>query len=188
MDFSYRPCAGDRIFVQSFQGPVDVSEPTFLRPEAFPRNRFIVDECVANLASKLRMLGCDAIADRRWSDLEIARISAAEKRVVLTRDRGLLKRKEVIWGRFIRSTDPRTQIREVIHSFAVDSGPFVFSRCLSCNGELKEVSKADILDRLEPKTILYFDDFSQCSQCKKIYWEGCHYEKMQADLSELGIR
>lgn len=185
VDFSYRPQAGDRIFVQALKGPVDVSRPTLLRPEAFLKNHFIVDECVANLASKLRMLGCNAIADRRWTDLQIAQISAAEKRVILTRDRGLLKRKEVVWGRFIRSTDPREQIKEVIHFFALENQPQAFTRCMACNGELKSVSKAEILDRLEPKTILYFDQFSQCSNCEKIYWEGCHYEKMQADLKEL---
>ncbi len=185
VDFSYRPENGDRIQVQPLEGPINVAIPTKLRPQAFRQKHFIVDECVANLASKLRMLGCDAITNRQWSDLEIAQISAAEKRILLTRDRGLLKRKEVAWGRFIRSTDPKEQLKEVIRFFGLENEQKAFTRCLACNGELVEVSKAEILHRLEPKTILYFNQFSQCSNCKKIYWEGCHFEKMQASLRKL---
>lgn len=185
VDFSYRPQNGDHIYVQALKGPVDVSKPTLLRTKAFHKNHFIVDECVANLASKLRMLGCDAIANRKWTDLQIAQISASEKRVILTRDRGLLKRKEVVWGRFVRSTDPKEQIKEVVHFFGLENQPLAFTRCMACNGELKPVSKADVLEKLEPKTILYFHEFSQCSSCMKIYWEGCHFEKMQADLKNL---
>lgn len=185
VDFSFKPIGGELIFVDSLKGPVNVSVPTLLRPIPFPKEKFIVDECVANLAPKLRMLGCDAIADRKWMDPEIAQISAAEKRTLLTRDRGLLKRKEVIWGKFIRSTDPKEQIKEVMQFFGLSNLPMAFTRCLSCNGELEMVAKEDIWHLLEPKTKLYFEDFSRCSKCQKIYWEGCHYDRMQQDLKNL---
>jgi uncharacterized protein with PIN domain len=185
VDFSYQPKAGDRIEVHSLLGPVDVTKPSRLRPEPFRAQHFIVDECVANLAPKLRMLGCDAIADRRWDDKQIAEISAQEKRILLTRDRGLLKRKEAVWGYFLRSTDPKEQIREVIQFFGLSTDLKAFSRCMACNGILQEIEKSAILDQLEPKTRLYFKDFSQCSSCGKIYWEGCHFEKMQKTLLEM---
>jgi uncharacterized protein len=47
------------------------------------------------------------------------------------------------------------------------------------------VEKEKILKRLEPKTILYFDDFFVCSDCGNIYWKGSHYDQMNETLENL---
>lgn len=185
VDFSYRPRKTDHFIIETLKGPVDVTKPTLLRDQAFPANTFIVDECVANLAPKLRMLGCDVISDRIHDDQDIARISFDEKRVVLTRDRGLLMRKEVIWGHYIRTKTPDEQLREVIDFFSIRPLQNALQRCLVCNGILERVDKNEILEFIGPKTRLYYDDFSRCQKCKKIYWEGSHFEKMQKNLTEL---
>jgi uncharacterized protein with PIN domain len=53
-----------------------------------------------------------------------------------------------------------------------------FHRCLRCNHPLEPVSKEMILDRLEPLTKQYFDEFRICLSCQQIYWKGSHYERM----------
>lgn len=183
--FSYRPVAEDCIYIRLLDGPVDVSQPTLLRPLAYKPNRYIVDECVASLAPKLRMLGCDVVSDRNLDDQDIAEISSHDQRIVLTRDRGLLMRKEVVWGHYVRAQNPLEQIKEIIHKFAVFPLDNALQRCLVCNGPLVSVAKAEILHLLEPKTQQYFDDFSQCSQCHKVYWEGSHFDKMRKTLEDL---
>ena len=53
-----------------------------------------------------------------------------------------------------------------------------FSRCLRCNTVLRPVAKERVIDRLEPLTKKYYNDFKQCKSCEKIYWRGSHHEKM----------
>jgi len=185
VDFFYRPQEEDSIFVELLEKPVDVKKPTFLRPEAYPDIRFIVDECVASLAPQLRMLGWDTLLDQKWDDPLIAQISATEKRIVLTRDRGLLMRKEIVWGRYIRSIDPQEQIREVMQFYGIGKLENALQRCLVCNGILEPVKKEEISQELAPKTRQFYEDFSRCNGCGRIYWEGSHFGKMQEKLSQL---
>jgi hypothetical protein len=131
------------------------------------------------------MLGCDVVADRSLNDQDIAEVSAREQRVVLTRDRGLLMRKEVVWGRFVRGKNPQEQLREVIQFFNIRPLENAMQRCLVCNGRLEAVAKEDILHLIEPKTVHFYNEFSQCVQCRKVYWEGSHFDKMKQSLEEL---
>jgi len=185
VDFSYKPQPADEIFVEALLGPVDVTKPTNLRALPYPAYRFIVDECVKNLAAKLRMIGCDVVSESRFNDRQIVEISAVEKRVILTRDRGLLKRKDAVWGRLIRNTDSEEQFKEVIHFFGLSQLPQALTTCLVCNGKITSVRKDEVLHLIGPKTRLYYDEFSRCDQCGKIYWEGSHYTKMKENLKEL---
>jgi uncharacterized protein with PIN domain len=131
------------------------------------------------------MLGCDILCDRRLNDKDIAMISAAEGRTVLTRDRGLLMRKEVAWGYFIRGANSLEQWQEVVRVFAIPLLPQAFHRCLSCNGLLRSVEKDEVWESLEPKTRLYYSDFSRCDQCGKVFWEGSNYQRMRKSISGL---
>lgn len=45
------------------------------------------------------------------------------------------------------------------------------------------MAKADILDRLQPKTRRYYDAFWRCAACGQIYWRGSHVQQMQAVLA-----
>lgn len=167
--------------------PVDVTQPTPLRPEPLPKLRFVVDENVGRLAGLLRMLGFDAVYDRLWDDERIAEMAQDEKRVVLTRDRALLKRSQVVYGRLVRAPRPWDQLAEVVSFFGVESAPALFKRCIRCNGILEPVDKKDILDRLEPKTKKYFNEFNRCPDCGRIYWRGSHFEKMIRFMKNLKI-
>lgn len=166
--------------------PVDVTAPSLLRPP-LSRLAFVVDENVAGLVPLLRALGIDAAYDRTWDDQYIARLAEEEQRVVLTRDRALLKRSRVHHGRLIRTQNVDGQLLEVLNHFVIRDAASPFTRCLRCNVLTSPVNKADILDRLEPKTRIHYHSFRQCPACDRLFWRGSHHEKLVARFRSLGI-
>ncbi len=187
VDFGHVLEPGQIVRAEPAAPPVDVTVPTLLRPRALPGLRFLVDENVAKLAPLLRALGFDAVHDRRSGDARIARLAADEGRVVLSRDRALLKRSAITWGRLIRAAMPLEQLVEVLDLFGARKAPAPFSRCLRCNAELAAVDKREVLHRLEPKTRLYYDEFRLCPVCRRIYWRGSHQEHMRGSLLRAGV-
>ncbi|QJB58234.1 Mut7-C RNAse domain-containing protein [Pseudodesulfovibrio sp. zrk46] len=189
-DFSLQLIPGTQITFlpanQSSNYPVDVTQATLLRP---PLNalRFLVDENVAGLAPLLRALGFDTAYHRTWDDAYIAVLAAKEERVVLSRDRALLKRSAIVYGRLIRSQIVDDQLVEVLSHFSTPMILKPFSRCLRCNVVTTPVNKEDIVHLLEPKTRLHFNMFRRCSACKRIYWRGSHHEKLIERFERLGI-
>jgi hypothetical protein len=184
-DFGHLLAPGERVDVFPANPPVDVAVPTLLRPEGYPRGRFLVDVNVNKLATLLRLLGFDAAGADSRPDARVAESAAAEKRVLLSRDKALLRRKNVFHGRLIRSAEPEGQLRETLAFFGL-APPYVpFKRCLRCNLPLTPVSKQDVLSRLLPKTKRYFDEFHICPGCNRIYWPGSHHDKMLMWLEEL---
>ena len=140
--------------------------------------RFLLDNHLGRLAAYLRMLGFDCLYHRDYSDEELAELLLLEERILLTRDRRLLMRKAVLYGYCPRSLDSLQQLTEVIQRFDLAKQIKPFHRCLRCNHSLEPVSKEAVVDRLEPLTKIYFDEFQICSNCKQIYWKGSHYERM----------
>lgn len=141
--------------------------------------RFTLDGHLGRLTAYLRMLGFDCVYQSDYDDDQLAAIAAQENRILLTRDRRLLMRKIVEYGYCLRSLDSIEQLVEVIRRFELAKRTVPFHRCLRCNHPLEPVAKHAILDRLEPLTKLYFDEFRICPECKQIYWKGSHYERMQ---------
>ena len=178
---------GDRVEVFPGEPPVDVTQPTLLRPHALRELRFVVDENVAGLAPLLRGLGFDAAYERTWDDAHIAALARDEGRVVLSRDRALLKRADVQWGRLVRANHPEEQLLEVSNFFYSPSKMRPFTRCLRCNVELRPVEKSMVLHRLEPKTRKHYDEFSVCTYCGRVYWQGSHQSHMLSRYRRLGL-
>ena len=141
--------------------------------------RLVLDCHLGKLTAHLRMLGFDCLYENDFDDPDMADIVHAETRILLTRDRRLLMRKLVEHGYCLRSLDPLEQLKEIIQRFDLLEKILPFHRCLHCNHPLEGVEKEKILDRLEPLTIQYFDEFHTCPACGQIYWKGSHYEQMQ---------
>lgn len=162
---------GDQLRVRpaafSDDGSAPVSEPCF-----------VLDGHLGRLASHLRMLGLDCLYRNDYEDEELARISVEQGRVLLTRDRRLLMRKIVIQGYLLRSLDSTEQLHEVVGLYRLERWVKPFQRCLRCNHPLEPISKEAVLERLEPLTRKYFDEFRICPDCNQIYWKGSHYERM----------
>jgi uncharacterized protein len=179
--FSHRPAAGDRIAVYPMFETLDIGPIARLRPEPLRDPRFVVDVHLGRLARLLRLVGFDA----RWaSDLDddaLASIGQTERRIVLTRDRGLLKRRRVSHGLFVRSDQPVEQVVDVLRRLDLGARLAPFTRCMRCGGALAPVPKAEVLDRLEPRTREHVDEFHRCAACGHLYWQGSHHPQL-ADL------
>jgi uncharacterized protein with PIN domain len=186
VDFSHVPHGPGRVTVTGIKAPFDVTVPTRLRPRPLKNIRFVVDVNVGKLAVLLRMSGIDAATVSPEADETLARVAEVEGRVVLSRDVGLFKRRQITHGRYIRSTHPDDQAREVIAFFGLAGRFRPFSRCLRCNVRLKAVDKKAVLSRLEPKTRKYFNRFNICPGCSRVYWQGSHHEEMRKRLRNWG--
>ncbi|MGX1132796.1 uncharacterized protein with PIN domain [Streptomyces glaucescens] len=151
------------------------------RPQRVPGAplRFLLDVHLGTLARRLRLLGVDtAYESTDIGDPALAARSAAEQRVMLSRDRGLLRRRELWAGAYVYSTRPEDQLHDVLDRFAPELRPW--TRCTACNGLLKEATKEEVADRLEAGTQRTYDVFAQCRACGRAYWKGAHHEQLEA--------
>ncbi|MBN1220287.1 MAG: Mut7-C ubiquitin/RNAse domain-containing protein [Anaerolineae bacterium] len=179
VDFSYLVQDGDRISVYPVFESLDIGPLMRVRPQPLRETRFVLDVHLGRLATYLRMFGFDTLYRNNYDDDELARVSSEEGRILLTRDRGLLKRSIVTHGYCLRTTNPREQLVEILRRFDLFEAVRPFQRCLHCNGLLQPVNKADIGHRLLPKTRQYYDEFRRCPTCDRLYWKGTHYQRMQ---------
>jgi uncharacterized protein with PIN domain len=178
--FSRMVADGDRISAYPVFESLDVSPVTRLRPEPLRETRFLLDVNIGRLAPLLRLLGFDASFPGHMDDGALVARSVDEGRILLTRDRDLLKRRALARGLWIRSQVPREQAREVLERLDLMRSVRPFTLCARCSGRLEEVDKASILDRLEPLTRMYYDEFRICPECGQIYWKGSHFEALSA--------
>lgn len=175
----------DRVAVYPMFESVDITPLVRLRPAPLRRPAFILDVHLGKLARWMRLLGFDAIYRNDFQDREIAERAIRERRIILTQDRGILKRKCVTHGYWVRSRRANEQIVEVVKRFDLSRGIKPFTRCLICNGRIIRVDKAAICHSLRPKTKQSFDVFYQCRGCGKIYWRGSHYDRMRKRVQDL---
>lgn len=183
--FDYHLQDKDRVAVYPVFESIDISPVIRLRPKPLRNPRFILDVNLGKLNKKMRMLGFDCLYQNNMQDADIVKTAVAEKRIILTRDRRLLRAKIITHGYWVRSDDPKQQINEVLQRFDLKGMITPFHRCIECNTPLQPVPKEKIIHRLEPKTKKYFDEFYYCSGCDKIYWKGSHWENMQSMISPL---
>jgi len=184
-DFSYQVQDRDSISVYPVWRSLDVSEVTAVLANAPHRLHFALDTHLGRLAAYLRMLGFDTVYWTEGGDEDLARTCSAEDRILLTRDRGLLKRTVIRTGYYVRETDPRRQLQEIVQRFELTGVIQPFRRCLRCNALLRVVSKGSVRNRLREQTARHFDEFWICPQCDRIYWKGSHYEHMKRFLERL---
>ncbi|EJF10453.1 Mut7-C RNAse domain-containing protein [Pontibacter sp. BAB1700] len=141
--------------------------------------RFVLDVHLGTLARSLRMLGFDTVYEQHLHDAELVRLAYEEQRILLTRDVNLLKHKAIPAGYWLRSQQTEEQLQEVISRYKLADQLRPFTRCMVCNGHIVQVEKQEVLEQVPPKTRLYFEEFYQCQQCRRVYWKGSHYERMQ---------
>ena len=185
VDFTYHPENGDHIAVYPVFESLNIQPIHRLRAKPLRQTKFVLDVHLGKLANYLRLCGFDTHYENDLDDHEIVEISKIQKRIVLTRDVGLLKHNNLTHGLWIRSQESRKQLKQVISRLDLAGEVKPFRRCMHCNGILVQVDKEKILHRLKPKTREYFDEFFQCRDCEKIYWRGSHYEKMLDWLEEI---
>jgi uncharacterized protein with PIN domain len=147
--------------------------------------KFVLDGHLGRLAAYLRMLGFDTWYQRSADDQLLASVSHGEQRLLLTRDIGLLKRREVQLGYSVRADKPHDQLREISTRFDLAKWFAPFTRCMDCNGRLISVLKSEVEDLLPPHTRETKNEFSRCSDCRKIFWRGSHHARMLGWIQDL---
>jgi hypothetical protein len=151
-----------------------------LRPQTTPTDppRFLLDVHLGALARRLRLLGLDAAYDNDATDDDLVRRAAAERRVLLTQDRGLLKRRAVLAGAYVRGQRPDDQTHDVLDRFAPRLAPW--TRCPTCNGRVEPVPRSAVEGVLREGTRRTQDRFSRCAACGQLYWHGAHARRLDA--------
>lgn len=178
VDFEYLLQPNDRVAVYPTFESLDIRPLIRLRPEPLRTSKFILDVHLGKLAHALRLLGFDTLYQNNFSDDVLVHLAEIESRIILTQDLGILKRKSVTRGYWVRARAVDAQVLEVVKRFDLIHQIKPFTRCLVCNGEVVPVEKSAVLDQIPQRIRDTFDDFYQCRACKKIYWRGSHYDKM----------
>jgi uncharacterized protein with PIN domain len=164
--------------------------------ESFEGNkpgRFLCDVHLWKLARRLRLLGFDTAFNPEWEDAELAEVSYEEKRMLLSRDRGLLMRNKVEMGLLIRHTDPEQQVKEVLERLGIGEWVRPFSRCTVCNGLFETVDtgsssfKDTLSSQIPPGVRQWCTEYQYCTSCGKVFWKGSHYKKLMAKIKSLEI-
>ncbi|MCP4125589.1 MAG: Mut7-C ubiquitin/RNAse domain-containing protein [Gammaproteobacteria bacterium] len=176
--FTYILAHQDRVSVYPVFELLDITAVIRLRPRPLRDPSFVVDVNLGRLARYLRLLGFDTMYRNDYVDQDLVAISSGHGRILLTRDRNLLKYAAITHGCYIHNTEPLRQIKEVILRLDLFSSATPFRRCVRCNGLLQPVEKSEIEERLPPLTRKYYEMFWMCGDCSQIFWKGAHYGRM----------
>ncbi len=176
---------GDRVAVYPKFEAFDVSTLLRVRDSPLRVLRFVADAHMGGLAKLLRMAGFDTLYDNAFEDNEIVAIARRESRIVLSRDRDLLKCREVTHGCYVRELKPRQQLREIFQRLDLASMARPFTLCLRCNAPLRVIDKQLVLERLPPSVREHQQRFSTCDVCQRLFWAGSHWRHMRDLLDGL---
>jgi len=177
----------DRVTVYPMCEMLDVTPLLRVRDRPLREIRFVADAHLGGLAHLLRMTGFDTLYDNHFGDDEIERLAASQRRIVLTRDRDLLKRSAVTHGCYVRALRSELQLREVFDRLDLARSAQPFTRCLSCNMLLRAIDKAQIAARLPPGVRQRHERFAVCDGCARVFWEGTHWQRMRRLVDSLPV-
>lgn len=183
--FDHLLADGERVAVYPVFEAMDVQPLLRVRAEPLRVTRFIADAHLGGLARLLRMAGFDTVFRNDYADAEVVDIALREQRIILSRDRELLKRREVTHGCFVHAQAPPEQWLEVVRRLDLARRVQPFSRCLVCNAPLHEIDRAAVLERLPPCVRARDDRLMACEPCDRIYWPGSHWVRMRRQLDGL---
>jgi uncharacterized protein with PIN domain len=176
---------GDRVSIYPRFETFDVTPLLRVRDTPLRVTHFIADAHLGGLARLLRLTGFDTLYDNHYDDAEIVVIAAREGRIVLTRDRELLKRRELTHGCFVHAIKPEQQAVELFQRLDLARSARPFSLCLECNAPLHPIDKAEVAHRLPADVRARQARFSTCDRCQRVFWEGSHWQRMQAIVTRL---
>ncbi|MGB8649471.1 MAG: Mut7-C RNAse domain-containing protein [Mycobacteriales bacterium] len=164
-------------------GPQDVVE---VLPRARPQPldgppALLLDVHLGALARRLRLLGVDTAYRNDADDAELVAQAGTQDRLLLTQDRGLLMRRALRRAAYVRGEHPDTQLADVLGRFRLPLSPYAL--CPVCGAALRDVAKADVLDRLEPGTRRTQHAFRECGACGRVSWKGAHAGRIDALVS-----
>ncbi len=187
VNFARRLRDGNRVAVYPVFERIDLTPLTRLRPRPLRRTRFVLDVHLGTLARYLRLLGFDTLYRNDYDDHEIVRLARDQSRIILTRDKGLLKHRAVTRGRWIRHTRPFEQLRETLAAFDLVGSARPFTRCSVCNGSLRRLARHKAASLVPARVCERHDKFARCTLCGRIYWPGTHTMRIRKALQAAAI-
>ena len=131
------------------------------------------------------MAGIDTLYANDFDDAEIAALSSSGNRIVLSRDRDLLIRKEIKYGCYVRALKPEDQALQVFARYQLSLHAKPFSLCLACNAALRSVAKSEVASGLPPRIRDLHQEFRCCDLCGRVFWKGSHWRRMDELLGRL---
>src|SRR5215470_7046675 len=137
------------------------------RPQPLPDPRFVLDVHLGSLARRMRLVGLDTAYSNDRDDKDLLDLANAQRRALLTRDRGLLRRSGLWLGAYVSGDRPDEQLRDVLSRFAPPLDPW--TRCTACNGLLAPVRKTEVEALLRPGTKRTDQEFSRCGDSGRVY-------------------
>lgn len=151
--------------------------------------KFLVDSNVGRLAKWLRIAGFDTLFINDLDDNRLVRLALSEKRVLLTKDTQILKRRVATTGRLkailVESEEVKEQLRQVLKTLNLASRIRPFTLCLECNQPLVARSKEEVRELVPPFVYRTQNQYMQCPNCLRIYWRGTHWERMRKELEQI---
>jgi uncharacterized protein with PIN domain len=175
----------DRVAVYPKFESLDVTPLLRVRPAPLRTIRFVADAHLGGLAHLLRLAGFDTLYDNHYADDEIEALAHAEGRIVLSRDRELLKRRTITHGCYVRALKPQAQLREICDRLDLARSIRAFRLCLTCNAPLRALDKSEAVGRVPDGVYERHARFVTCDVCKRIFWEGSHWSHMRALIDSL---
>ena len=148
---------------------------------------------LGSVARKLRIFGFDTLYLRHFNDDDVLKIGVAQRRIILTCDRELFRRlvKAAARGVLLKGSNDLEDIAYVLSKYEISSIGFsrLNSRCSICNGLImRGRSISDIKRHLPSNVIKWHEEFFQCTNCNKVYWEGSHIIRIRAWARELNMK
>ena len=175
---------GDRVAVYPRFEALEVTPLLRVRERPSRVTRFVADAHLGGLARLLRMAGFDTLYRNDYEDSEIADVASREGRIVLTRDRELLKLRGITHGCYLHAQKPAQQFRELLDRLDLTRSLRPFTLCMDCNAPLRAIDKAQVLDRLPPAVRANHQRFTTCDLCGRIFWEGTHWQRLRGLIDE----
>ncbi|MEA2104936.1 MAG: Mut7-C RNAse domain-containing protein [Candidatus Cloacimonadota bacterium] len=185
VNFSYIVKNDDEISVYPVFETFDIKNATHLQQSPLRKTKFILDGNLHKLVHYMRMLGFDTEFANQVSEEQLIKRAKIEHRIIISRNRKLMKRRELTHGYCLATTDWIKQLGKILSRFHLYEDLKPFSRCFLCNTKLQTIDKEKILNRLPKKVIEQQNEFTICEKCNKIYWKGSHYKKMLKFIEKL---
>jgi len=141
---------------------------------------------LGGLSRWLRIIGYDTLYYSDKDDIEL-RIEAEEKdRILVTRDVGLIQQanRHGVKTVLIHSDNTIDQLKEIVEKLSLETIP-TNTRCPRCNGELKEIEKKQVENKVPEESFEAFDVFWVCVDCGTVYWNGSHWAQIQETLKKI---
>ena len=164
---AHQPAPGTEVSVEAVPRP----QPVPL-DEGQTAPRFLLDVHLGTLARRMRLLGLDTAYHNDMDDPALVVQANEERRVLLTQDRGLLRRRALWFGAYVRGSRPDDQLHDLLERFAPPLAPW--TRCTACNGVLVAVDKEEVERDLADGTRRSYDVYGRCTECGQVYWRGAH--------------